>query len=183
MPSFTTRAAALATLVLGASALDGIVTPANITAGEPFDITFKGANDNTYRVYLAAALAGVNGPTCKHPSQSPHHSQTTNTSPNRLPPKLHHPLLPPNKPLHPGFRRSQRILLQHRNSRPHNLPRRHILQPIHPPQRHRLLLRLRRLPRRKPILVPRSTPLYSLRMRSKMRHGFLPGRFEGTRSV
>ncbi|PPJ54270.1 hypothetical protein CBER1_06573 [Cercospora berteroae] len=64
MPSFTTRAAALAALILGASALDGIVTPPNITAGEPFDITFKGANDNTYRVYLAAALAGVNGPTC-----------------------------------------------------------------------------------------------------------------------
>ncbi|KAM3416194.1 hypothetical protein BST61_g7800 [Cercospora zeina] len=64
MPSITTHAAALATLLLGASALDGIVTPSNITAGEPFDITFQNANDDNYRVYLAAALAGVNGPTC-----------------------------------------------------------------------------------------------------------------------
>ncbi|KAF2214161.1 hypothetical protein CERZMDRAFT_96185 [Cercospora zeae-maydis SCOH1-5] len=64
MPPITARAAALATFILGVSALDGIVTPANITAGEPFDITFRNANDDNYRVYLAAALAGVNGPTC-----------------------------------------------------------------------------------------------------------------------
>lgn len=65
MKHFTGRVVALATLAASAHALNGIVAPANISADTKFEVTFENANSDQYRVYLAAALAGVNGPTCK----------------------------------------------------------------------------------------------------------------------
>ncbi|EME45092.1 hypothetical protein DOTSEDRAFT_43502 [Dothistroma septosporum NZE10] len=65
MQSFTKRCAvALLTLTTAVTALDGIVAPAEVAAGEEFEVTFQSGNDDNYRVYLAAALAGSNGPTC-----------------------------------------------------------------------------------------------------------------------
>lgn len=73
MQSFTSKCAvALASLVISASALNGIVAPGNITADKKFEVTFENGNDDEYRVYLAAALAGVNGPACEHLSRSRH---------------------------------------------------------------------------------------------------------------
>lgn len=67
MVAFTQRCAfALAALTTAASALDGIVAPSEVTAGQSFKITFQDANDDQYRVYLAASLAGSNGPTCAY---------------------------------------------------------------------------------------------------------------------
>lgn len=65
MKCFTGRVVALATLAASVHALNGIVAPANISADTKFEVTFENANSDQYRVYLAAALAGVNGPTCK----------------------------------------------------------------------------------------------------------------------
>lgn len=65
MKCFIGRVVALATLVASVHALNGIVAPANISADTKFEVTFENANSDQYRVYLAAALAGVNGPTCK----------------------------------------------------------------------------------------------------------------------
>lgn len=65
MKHFTGRVVALATLAASVHALNGIVAPANISADTKFEVTFENANSDQYRVYLAAALAGVNGPTCK----------------------------------------------------------------------------------------------------------------------
>ena len=65
MPSFTTQYAAVAaSLVAIVSAIDGIVVPSNVEANTPFNATFLNGNSDQYRVFLAAALAGVNGPTC-----------------------------------------------------------------------------------------------------------------------
>lgn len=66
MHSFSTRGVAIATALLaaGAQALDGIVVPDVIAADTAFSATFSNGNSDQYRVYLAAALAGVNGPTC-----------------------------------------------------------------------------------------------------------------------
>ncbi|KAI7312304.1 hypothetical protein KC315_g12035 [Hortaea werneckii] len=65
MVSFTAQIAALsASLIVGASALNGIVAPDSVQAGESFNITFENADDSQYRVYLAARLSGSNGPTC-----------------------------------------------------------------------------------------------------------------------
>ncbi|EMF13358.1 uncharacterized protein SEPMUDRAFT_132679 [Sphaerulina musiva SO2202] len=64
MKYFTGRVVALATLAASVHALNGIVAPANISADTKFEVTFENANSDQYRVYLAAALAGVNGPTC-----------------------------------------------------------------------------------------------------------------------
>ena len=67
MVAFAQRYAfALAALTTAASALDGIVAPSEVTAGQSFKITFQDANDDQYRVYLAASLAGSNGPTCAY---------------------------------------------------------------------------------------------------------------------
>lgn len=65
MKYFIGRVVALATLAASVHALNGIVAPANISADTKFEVTFENANSDQYRVYLAAALAGVNGPTCK----------------------------------------------------------------------------------------------------------------------
>ncbi|CZT14160.1 uncharacterized protein RCC_00133 [Ramularia collo-cygni] len=54
----------LAALVVAVSALNGIVVPASIEAGTGFEASFQDANDDQYRIYVAAALSGVNGPTC-----------------------------------------------------------------------------------------------------------------------
>ncbi|KAK4540130.1 hypothetical protein LTR36_009795 [Oleoguttula mirabilis] len=65
MRSFSTRYAALAaSLVAAAKALDGIVVPGTVAAGTSFNATFLNGSSDKYRVYLAAALTGVNGPTC-----------------------------------------------------------------------------------------------------------------------
>lgn len=48
-------------------ALDGIVAPALVSAGEPFEVSFEnGGSDprDQYRVFLAAASVGQNGPMC-----------------------------------------------------------------------------------------------------------------------
>lgn len=53
-----------AALIVAVSALNGIVVPASIEAGEEFSATFENAGDSSYRIYVAAALVGSNGPTC-----------------------------------------------------------------------------------------------------------------------
>ncbi|KAI7468889.1 hypothetical protein KC351_g13406 [Hortaea werneckii] len=53
-----------ASLVVGTNALNGIVAPDSVQAGESFNVTFENADDSQYRVYLAARLSGSNGPTC-----------------------------------------------------------------------------------------------------------------------
>lgn len=58
-----------ATLIVAVSALNGIVVPATISAGDEFEATFQNAGDDRYRVYVAAALSGSNGPTCMMPWQ------------------------------------------------------------------------------------------------------------------
>jgi len=45
-----------------ASALNGIVAPASVSANSDFQVTFQNENSDTYHVYLAAALTGTNGP-------------------------------------------------------------------------------------------------------------------------
>lgn len=55
----------LATLTATVTALDGIVAPSQVAAGSEIEVTFQEANDDKYRVYLAASLSGSNGPTCK----------------------------------------------------------------------------------------------------------------------
>ena len=65
MQSFTKRCAlALATLTTAVTALNGIVAPSEVAAGDEFEVTFQSSNDDKFRVYLAASLAGSNGPTC-----------------------------------------------------------------------------------------------------------------------
>lgn len=65
MRSFTARYAALAaSLIAAAKALDGIVVPDTVAANTEFQATFQNGNSDKYRVFLAAALTGVNGPTC-----------------------------------------------------------------------------------------------------------------------
>ena len=53
-----------ASLVACVHALDGILAPETVAANSDFQVTFQNGNADQYRVYLAAALAGVNGPTC-----------------------------------------------------------------------------------------------------------------------
>lgn len=66
MQSFAKRCAiALAALTGAASALNGIVAPSEVQAGSEFEVTFQDSSNDHYRVYLAAALGGSNGPTCK----------------------------------------------------------------------------------------------------------------------
>jgi len=65
MHSFTARYVAVAaSLIAAAKALNGIVVPDSIRANTAFNATFLDQNSDTYRVYLAAALGGGNGPTC-----------------------------------------------------------------------------------------------------------------------
>ncbi|KAK5134170.1 hypothetical protein LTR08_006830 [Meristemomyces frigidus] len=65
MRSFDTRYAALAaSLIASVHALNGIVVPGTVAANTPFNATFQNGGSDSYRVYLSAALAGVNGPTC-----------------------------------------------------------------------------------------------------------------------
>lgn len=52
---------------LPVEALDGIVVPPTVDADHPFDITFHrdGSDPNDqFRVFLAAASVGQNGPMC-----------------------------------------------------------------------------------------------------------------------
>lgn len=53
-----------AALIVAVSALNGIVVPDSIQAGVEFEASFQNANDDSYRIYVAAALLGSNGPTC-----------------------------------------------------------------------------------------------------------------------
>jgi len=65
MRSFDARYAALAaSLIATVQALNGIVVPGTVAANTPFNATFQNGGSDSYRVYLSAALAGVNGPTC-----------------------------------------------------------------------------------------------------------------------
>ncbi|KAI7477313.1 hypothetical protein KC367_g5014 [Hortaea werneckii] len=65
MLSIPTKIIALSTsLIVSANALNGIIAPDSVQAGESFNITFDNADDSEYRVYLAARLSGSNGPTC-----------------------------------------------------------------------------------------------------------------------
>ncbi|KAK4502846.1 hypothetical protein PRZ48_006272 [Zasmidium cellare] len=65
MRSFGEKCAlGFAALTTAVSALDGIVAPSQVQAGQEIEVTFQDANDDQYRVYLAASLAGSNGPTC-----------------------------------------------------------------------------------------------------------------------
>ncbi|KAK5156978.1 hypothetical protein LTS14_004495 [Recurvomyces mirabilis] len=47
-----------------ANALNGIVAPNSVAADSEFQVTFQNGNSDSYRMYLAAALTGVNGPAC-----------------------------------------------------------------------------------------------------------------------
>lgn len=94
MRSISTYAALAATLIATAKALDGIVVPDTIAAGTPFSATFENGNSDKYRVYLAAALTGVNGPTCtSHTSHiiSSHLCLTTAQATSSTPPTSLHP--------------------------------------------------------------------------------------------
>lgn len=64
MRASTRYAALVATLLATATALDGIVVPSEVSADQQFQATFSNGNSDQYRVFLAAALAGTNGPTC-----------------------------------------------------------------------------------------------------------------------
>ncbi|TKA74351.1 hypothetical protein B0A55_05515 [Friedmanniomyces simplex] len=65
MRSSIARTTALAaSLVAVAQALDGITVPGTVAANTEFQATFQNGNSDSYRVFLAASLAGVNGPTC-----------------------------------------------------------------------------------------------------------------------
>ena len=65
MPSALIRPAALvAYFVATARALTGIKVPESVSADSSFQATFSNGDSDNYRVYLAASLAGVNGPTC-----------------------------------------------------------------------------------------------------------------------
>ncbi|KAF2768368.1 hypothetical protein EJ03DRAFT_337008 [Teratosphaeria nubilosa] len=55
---------AVASFAAAANALDGIVVPETIAADTSFNATFENGSSDQYRIYLAAALAGANGPTC-----------------------------------------------------------------------------------------------------------------------
>ena len=65
MRSSSPRFAALAaTLIAVTNALDGISVPTTVAGNTAFEATFQDGNSDQYRVFLSAALAGVNGPTC-----------------------------------------------------------------------------------------------------------------------
>lgn len=183
MKHFTGRVVALATFVASVHALNGIVAPANISADTKFEVTFENANSDQYRVYLAAALAGVNGPTCKFVAASPRFSCTKKSaSPNkeshRLPHQLDFSQEPTQQPLHPRERRTISKLLFHRRRRPNHRPRRHLQQPLRPQRRDRKLLGIRKQARRLALLECRRPPLHRLRVRSRVRHGFVSGQFD-----
>ncbi|KAK1034309.1 hypothetical protein LTS16_015521 [Friedmanniomyces endolithicus] len=63
-PSIARTTALAASLALAAHALDGLTVPSSIAADTEFQATFQNGNSDNYRVYLAASLAGTNGPTC-----------------------------------------------------------------------------------------------------------------------
>ena len=63
-PSAAYYGALLASLPTAILALNGIVVPPTIQAESQFKATFLDSNSDKYRVFLAAAPAGVNGPTC-----------------------------------------------------------------------------------------------------------------------
>ena len=64
-PSVVRGATIAALFITSANALDGITVPQTVQAGEPFNVTFENADDDSqYRVFLGAALIGSNGPTC-----------------------------------------------------------------------------------------------------------------------
>ncbi|KAK0952697.1 hypothetical protein LTR91_024253 [Friedmanniomyces endolithicus] len=62
-PSIARTTALAASLALAAHALDGLTVPSSIAADTEFQATFQNGNSDNYRVYLAASLAGTNGPT------------------------------------------------------------------------------------------------------------------------
>ncbi|GAB7362836.1 hypothetical protein MBLNU230_g3139t1 [Neophaeotheca triangularis] len=66
LSSFLTKSAALATLFAAHATADitNIEIASNVSAGSATDVTFTGADTQEYRVYLAAAITGENGPTC-----------------------------------------------------------------------------------------------------------------------
>lgn len=76
-----------AACIVAVSALNGIVVPAFIQAGVEFQTTFENANDDEYRIYVAAALLGSNGPTCTLSGTGTRCSKLTS---RRLPRQLHH---------------------------------------------------------------------------------------------
>ncbi|KAK1063394.1 hypothetical protein LTR74_009551 [Friedmanniomyces endolithicus] len=63
-PSLARTTALAASLAIAAHALDGLTVPSSIAADTEFQATFQNGNSDNYRVYLAASLAGTNGPTC-----------------------------------------------------------------------------------------------------------------------
>ncbi|KAK0817439.1 hypothetical protein LTR02_013250 [Friedmanniomyces endolithicus] len=63
-PSIARTLALAASLTITAQALDGLTVPSSIAADTEFQATFQNGNSDNYRVYLAASLAGTNGPTC-----------------------------------------------------------------------------------------------------------------------
>ncbi|KAK0937987.1 hypothetical protein LTR29_010435 [Friedmanniomyces endolithicus] len=63
-PSIARTTALAASLALTAHAIDGLTVPGTIAADTEFQATFQNGNSDSYRVYLAASLAGTNGPTC-----------------------------------------------------------------------------------------------------------------------
>ncbi|KAK1063030.1 hypothetical protein LTR33_012382, partial [Friedmanniomyces endolithicus] len=62
-PSIARTLALAASLTITAQALDGLTVPSSIAADTEFQATFQNGNSDNYRVYLAASLAGTNGPT------------------------------------------------------------------------------------------------------------------------
>ncbi|KAK3066979.1 hypothetical protein LTR53_016416, partial [Teratosphaeriaceae sp. CCFEE 6253] len=62
--AITRQIALVACLAAAAQALTGIAVPATVAADAEFQATFQNGNSDSYRVYLAASLAGANGPAC-----------------------------------------------------------------------------------------------------------------------
>lgn len=106
---------------------------------------------------------------CASPDKNPSH---------RLPHQLDFSQEPTQQPLHPRERRTFSKLLFHRRRRPDHGPRRHLQQPLRPQRRHRKLLGIRKQARRLALLECRRPPLHRLRVRSRVRDGFVSGQFD-----
>lgn len=153
--TFFTKAAVFATLFAASAgaqnAISNIEINSTVSAGSPTQVSFTGADTREYNVYLAAAIIGENGPTCKPHRLSPTLPNTN--PPKRLPRNQHNPNLTPHPPC-PALRRPRSRLLLH-SHHPHGLPKPSLQPPIHLNQHDRRPLRLRKSPERRPLLVPR----------------------------
>lgn len=141
-----------AALIVAVSALNGIVVPATIKADSEFAATFENANENQYRIYVAAALLGSNGPTCM--SYICSGSQRSLLTSRRLPCQLHQ-ARHIRQLDHPRRRRTISFILLHRHRGSHHRPSFYLQQSFQPHQSHGRILPVREQPRWISILGPK----------------------------